>query len=257
MERKRTLTTGLVLLLATPLVQAAELVQNGGFEDNGGVGSSTFTGWTVYSQPGSDGALAVQSDTVSPQNGFPVEAPPEGGFAAMTDQIGPGAYALYQDIAIPVDAASVSFSAQILIDNKASDFATPATLDYTVSPNQQFRVDILDPAAGPQDLGAAVLENLFLTNPGDPLLQPYQTITADLSAYAGQTIRLRFAETDNSNFFNVGIDAVSVDAATHAHAIPTTGVSVSLLLSVLTGLAGLAGLRRRVKQAGDGMTRAR
>lgn len=248
MERKRILATGLVLLLATPLAQAAELVQNGGFEDNGGVGSSTFSGWTVFSQPGSDGVLAAQTGTDSPLRGLPVEAPPEGSFAAMTDQNGAGSYALYQDIAIPTDAATVSFSAQILIDNDngASDFATPATLDYTVNPNQQFRVDILDPTAGPQDLGAAVLENIFLTNPGDPLLQPYQTITADLSAYAGQTIRLRFAETDNNGVFHAGIDAVSLTTPSEAHAIPTTGVWAGILLSLFTGLVGLAGLRRRV-----------
>ena len=247
MERKPIVITGLILLLAAPIAQAAELIQNGGFEDNGGLGSGTFAGWTVYTQPGSGGVLDVQTGTQSPLRGVTVEAPPEGSFAAMTDQNSRGAYVLYQDITVPADAATVSFSAQVYINSAASDFVSPATLDYTAGPNQQFRVDIVDPTAGPQDLGAAVLENLFLTSPGDPTLQPYQTLTADLSAYAGQTVRVRFAETDNQLFFNAGIDAVSVRTTSDARSIPTTGFWAGITLSLMIGLAGLAGMRRRMR----------
>jgi len=57
--------------------------------------------------------------------------------------------------------------------------------------------------------------------------------TALLSASAGQTLRLRFAETDNVFTFQLGVDNVSLDV----QAIPEPGTW--LLLS--TGLLGLIG----------------
>ncbi len=42
------------------------------------------------------------------------------------------------------------------------------------------------------DVGTGVLQNLYQTMPGDPLTDTLQ-VTADLSLYAGQTVRLRFA----------------------------------------------------------------
>ena len=59
----------------------------------------------------------------------------------------------------------------------------------------------------------AVLMTLFQTMPGDVRdTGIYHGFTADLSAFNGQTVRIRFAEVDNQYFFNVGIDDVSVIA---------------------------------------------
>ena len=41
-------------------------------------------------------------------------------------------------------------------------------LSYLTDPNEQARIDIMDPAAEAFDVGAGVLSNLFQTNPGDP-----------------------------------------------------------------------------------------
>jgi hypothetical protein len=41
----------------------------------------------------------------------------------------------------------------------------------------------------------------------------YRTIVADLSAFAGKRIRLRFAEVDNQLFLQMGIDNVRVCSA--------------------------------------------
>jgi hypothetical protein len=38
------------------------------------------------------------------------------------------------------------------------------------------------------------------------------TYTADLSPFAGQTVRLRFAEVDNIGEFNAGVDAISIQS---------------------------------------------
>src|SRR5207253_5889980 len=111
------------------------------------------------------------------------------------------------------------------LGNRATAWSIPSpeTLDYNVSPNQHVRVDIMDPTALVDDVGAGVLRNIFITTPGDPLVTTapgnqlttpvYRTIVADLSAFAGKTIRLRFAEVDNQSFLQMGIDSVRVCGA--------------------------------------------
>src|SRR6266852_631235 len=71
---------------------ATDLVINGDFE------AGSLTGWTVRDQAGGDGSWFIQRGTMSPESGFLVPAPPQGSFAAMTDQFGPGSHILYQDI---------------------------------------------------------------------------------------------------------------------------------------------------------------
>lgn len=188
---------------------AYELVVNGSFEANGGVGSGTFTGWSSFGQPGSQGGFKVQTGTTPPLTPFAVPAPPGGNFAAMSDQLGPGGHTLHQDVTIPPGAAA-ALTARVFVLNQAEEFFAPADLDYNLSPNQQARFDIVTTVAAPQDIGAGVLQNLFRTQAGDAVMGGYLTISADLSAYAGQTIRLRFAETDNRQGLNFGIDMVSV-----------------------------------------------
>jgi hypothetical protein len=60
-------------------------------------------------------------------------------------------------------------------------------------------------------VGAGVLMNVFRTQPGDRRRFPIP-ISANLTAFAGQTVRLRIVEVDNQFYFNVGIDAVSISA---------------------------------------------
>jgi len=66
----------------------AGLIANGGFETNGGAGSSIFASWTVLTETGSQGTWYAQTGTGTPVNAFPVAAPPDGSFAAMTDGAG-------------------------------------------------------------------------------------------------------------------------------------------------------------------------
>src|SRR5437763_11436189 len=81
------------------------LVVNGGFEQNGGLATNIFTGWTVFDQAGSSGSWYAQMGTKPlPQmqscTNFLVSEPPSG-FAAMTTQANRGSHILYQDVAIP------------------------------------------------------------------------------------------------------------------------------------------------------------
>lgn len=195
------------------------VVSNGGFETNGGAGTTDLTDWTLVDQAGSSGSWYAQMGTTSPTNGLTVQAPTEGSFAAMTDQSNPGSHVLFQEITVPAGGATLHFN--LYLRTNASDYHVPdpATLDYTVIPNQQFRADVMDPAAGDFDVGAGVLDNIYQTLPGDPLESGYTTVSHSLDAFAGQTIRLRFAEVDNQGFFNVGVDNV------HLTGKPAIGVT--------------------------------
>ena len=128
--------------------------------------------------------------------------------------------------------------------NSYGSFAIPdpLTLDYNVEPNQQARVDIMDPSAPVDGVGAGLLENIFVTSPGDPAESGYTTITADLGAYAGQTIRLRFVEVDNQNSFYFGVDNVQVTGGGEIPALQDWGKAL-MIACLLIG--GVVALRRR------------
>lgn len=211
----------LFLFVAGPAngVDPANLVVNGGFEQNSGLGTSVFTGWTVINQTGSSGSWYVQAGTAPGPGTLGcakdlVVPPPPSGFAAMTTQNNPGSHILYQDVVIPSGVSSVTLSFDLYL-NSSTDFAIPATLDFHQRPNQQFRVDLLDPSAPVTDVGTGVLASLFQTQPTDSSVDTaYARHTYDLSLFAGRTVRLRFAEVDSGQCFSAGVDNVSITAAT-------------------------------------------
>src|SRR6266446_7906640 len=141
-----TLAAVLLGLAATSSVHAIPVIANGGFE-------SGLTSWTRVDQLGSEGTFFSQSGTLSPVNGNPVPAPPEGSMAAMTDADGPGSHVLYQDFAATAGGAALSFA--LFIGNRADRFVTPASLDFiTPALNQQARVDILKNTTDPFSVAA-------------------------------------------------------------------------------------------------------
>ena len=91
---------GLAVFAALGPAQAAELLANGSFEQNSGPGSLVFTGWQSVSQAGSKGGFAAQQGARGAITPVAVPAPPDGAFALMSDQPGPGSHVLYQDVAI-------------------------------------------------------------------------------------------------------------------------------------------------------------
>lgn len=183
-------------------------VVNGSFERNAGVLSNEFAGWTVVDLPETSGSWFVQTGAASPLNGFIAFTPPAGLFAAMTDQGGPGTHILYQDVKVPAGRSTLSFKVSLF--NQAGVYFAPHTLSSERVANQQFRMDIMAPLAKLDGLGPGVLREVFQTKPGDPPLQGYITIRTSLTPLAGRTVRLRFAEVDNQNFFQVGIDQVRI-----------------------------------------------
>jgi hypothetical protein len=179
-------------------------VPNGGFE------SGDFTDWNVRNQRGSAGDWFVYTGTTSPLSGLSIAAPPQGDFAATTDQEGPGSHVLYRNIKLaPGMRHELSF--YIYYDNHNIDFFTPRTLDYRDSPNQQYRVDVLRPKANPFTVNPdAIQMRLFRTEVGDPPTLGPTLLTFNLTRFAGKTVRLRFAAVESEFFFLASVDRVRV-----------------------------------------------
>src|SRR5262249_12807967 len=154
-------------------------------------------------------------------------------------------HVLYQDFVVPAENAALSFS--LFVGNRANSFftPTPASLDFsTPALNQQARVDILRASVDPFSVAASdVLLNLYQTQVGNPLVSGYNALNFDLSslfsANVGQTLRLRFAETDNVFTFQFGVDNVSLETSPSAIPEPST------FLFLGTGLVGLLAVRNR------------
>ena len=195
--------TMLFVIGHAPAAMAAT-VANGGFE------TGSFTGWTLSDQPNGSGSWFVYSGTAAPLSGLTIPAPPQGAQAATTDQGGPGSHVLYQDVALePASTHTLSFT--LAYENRAGLFSTPASLDFTDIPNQQFRIDIMQPSAPVASVAAGdVLAAVFQTRVGDPASLAPTVMSFDLSPFAGRTLRIRFAEVDNQDYFRAQVDAVGI-----------------------------------------------
>jgi hypothetical protein len=194
------LIAGLALLVG-PGTASAAIVTNGDFETGSFSGwqrdESPFNGWFTYTG-------AVDS--------FP--APPQGSFAAVTDQAEPGRAFLYQDITLP-PGGSVNQLSLFAYYESGAPIASPDTLDPAVEPNQQYRIDVIRPSAPIGSVAPGdVLATVFRTVSGDPVSIGPTLKTADLSAFAGQTVRIRLAVTVTEDPLNGAADAVSVNGLT-------------------------------------------
>ncbi len=184
---------------------AINLVVNGDFEIGNSHGSTAIPGWT-HVQFG-NGGVRGQAGTRSPISGWTVQSPPSGNFAAMSDQTGPGTQIIYQDVEIPSSGATLSF--ELFIGNRSGVWFSPATLSHQQT-NQQFRMDVVSTGANLLSTTQGVLLNVYHATAGHPLISGYRTVTASLNAFAGQTVRLRFATVETQFFFQAGIDNVQV-----------------------------------------------
>lgn len=211
-EGSATITANYDGLVAQSAVEVRTILSNGSFEDNGGEGTRTFTDWITEQTPSSDRGWLVQTGTSSPLNSFAIPAPPDGTFTSTSDQTGPGYSIIHREIYIPEATSTLEF--ELYYDNSATGFATPDSYDVT-SDNQQFRLDLMDPAAGVQDFGAAILLMGYRTEVGAPLDTGgvWVTVSIDVTGLAGETVRLRFSQIDSASFLTVGIDDVRLERA--------------------------------------------
>lgn len=161
--------------------------------------------WYVYE----NGTTPPNPAETDPQVPFSVPAPPEGRYAAVTDMTAPGSRIIYRDVKLD-GQRNLKFS---LFYTSAGPLASPDTLAFGgCEPNQQFRVDLMD-ASAPVGSTAAdhVLATIFRTAPGDPDTIAPRTVAFDLSEWAGERVRIRFAQVDNSGPLRAGIDNVRLE----------------------------------------------
>jgi hypothetical protein len=201
----------LLALIAASGAGAATIV-NGGFEarDLSGwhVRSSGFGNWFAY-----QGTEAPIGHRLS---GAPVQEPPQGAFAAVSDQADPDTSILYQDISLE-PGSSYRLSLLAYYDSHAPiAVPTPDTLsvdeaDLGGQKNQQFRIDLTRPDAPLDSLDPAdILRTLFRTQPGASTKMLPTRLTTDLASLAGQTVRLRIVTAAHDEALNAGVDAVSL-----------------------------------------------
>ena len=116
-----------VALLAAPGVAPGAIVANGDFE------TGSLSGWTTDNLPTSTTSTwYAYSGTVAPLNGaLTVAAPPQGNFAAITDQAGAGRRVLYQDMALPA-GGSLDQLSLLVYYHTFSAVSSPDSLDPAV-----------------------------------------------------------------------------------------------------------------------------
>jgi hypothetical protein len=174
-----------------------------------------LSGWRTRSR--GSGAWYAYSDGTKPPNpaetdpnvAFNMPQPPEGRYAAVTDMTAPGARILYRDVKLE---GPVKLTFTVFYDN-AGEFSSPPSLKFDgCEANQQFRAELMD-ASAPADSTDAndVLATIFKTAAGDPPKLAPKTITFDLSQWAGEKVRLRFAQVDNRGPLRTAIDDVRLE----------------------------------------------
>jgi hypothetical protein len=219
--------SGRLLLLASVLAGIALLAPSGAGAAtvvNGDFESGSLSGWDLYrsvevgdwfAYSGSDGS----GDPIAKKRGtkFP-QPPPQGDYAATSDQITATTTILSQNISL---AAGLNHRLSLLAYyNSEVPIAVPAPDTLSVDDaqlggqaNQQFRIDVIRPGSPIESLSPAdVLATVFRTQPGAPTSMQPTWLSGDLSAFAGQTVRLRFATAAHEELFTAGIDAVAVDS---------------------------------------------
>lgn len=221
----------LAAALVAPGAGLAATVVNGGFE------SGNFEGWSVYRATGL-GDWYVYQGTAPPiggkQKGGVIPAPPQGSHAAITDEYNPDTVILYQDVVLrPGYEHRLNLLAFYVSGYRPPqepiEIPTPDTLSVDDAvlgdqTNQQYRIDVMRPEAPLESIAPGdVLATVFQTRRGGPeAMQPTQML-ANLTPFAGQTVRLRVAVAAHEETLNGGVDAVSVESAPPGELGPPPG----------------------------------
>jgi len=175
---------------------ATQLFTNGGFE------TGDTTGWVLTDSVGSSGSFFVTSASSTPLTGNPTVGPGGGTYYAVSDQFGPGSYALTQSFVDPVGTISAILSFDVFTNDV---FGLGGSLG---------EVDLL--AGGSNVLTATPITVFYSADTFDVggAPNPYVHISLDISSLMtpGQTYIIRAIDTDTAPF-NVGVDDFSLIAS--------------------------------------------
>ena len=219
--------------------------ESGVLDDWQAVGAGSG-GWFVYS----NGQKSPDPTRSDPNVPFDLPDPPQGRFAAVTETDGPGTRVLYRDVKL-----DGRFKLHLSVFYAgAGGFSSPQTLAHDEPDNQQFRIDVVAPSAPIDSVARGdVLVNVFKTSAGDPDRREPSTVSADLSRWAGETVRVRLASTDNQGPMRVGVDDIrfepigsDANARIDLPVTPEPARAVNLVLHRLTRADALKALAARV-----------
>ena len=236
------LSTVLVACQARPRTIVMDDFEAGAITGWQAVGSGSG-GWLVYA----DGHKPPDPAQSDPNVPFDVPDPPQGRFAAVTDMNGPGTRILYRDLRLE---GRFTLQATVFYTG-TGPLSSPATLAHDApEANQQFRIDLVRPSAPIDSVAKGdVLVNVFHTSPGDPARRRPTEVRMDVSAWAGQTVRLRLAEADNQGPLGAGVDNIrfeptdgDADGRVERLATPRPSSAVDLVLHRLPQAQALAAL---------------
>jgi hypothetical protein len=197
--------------LAAPAEAAT--VANGDFENG------TLKGWSVQRATTFGNWFAYKGTSepiASKRANQPIQSPPQGKYAAIADQLNEDTLILSQDVAL--EPGTTHFLSLLAFYTSYAPIAVPAPDTLSVDEaqlgeqaNQQFRIDVIRPGAPLESLDPAdVLATAFRTQPGAGEQMGTALRTADLSAFAGQTVRLRIAVTASKEVLAAGVDSVAI-----------------------------------------------
>lgn len=209
------LLLSLALALMTPAGAGAAEIVNGGFE------SGDFTGWEMRQSTGS-GKWFAYKGTEPPipheRGAVSVQAPPQGAYAAIADELNPETLLLYQDIQLEPGTAYklgllAYYDSYSALTTPSPDTLSVAEETLGPKPNQQFRIDVMRAGSAPDSVDPAdVLLSLFHTRSGGARRMEPTRFVGDLAPFAGQTVRLRIAVAATEEVLSAGVDAVALSS---------------------------------------------
>jgi hypothetical protein len=236
-----------VLSIGATQANAAELIQNGGFEADGAYTYSP-TSWSV-AEWGGLGAVAADNalSGYSHASGYATSGAASGSYFGSIDAFTAGSFTLAQNFSTgAVRAATLSFQMFVNDQSGSSVPRVGADLDWTAGNDLAYaRVDVLKAGADPYATGSDVLKTLYLGGATgsnfDPAYNSFASYSIDVSDVlaSGGNYTLRFALATNQASMQMGIDDVSLQVT----AVPEPG-SLALMLAGL-GLMGTVARRRQ------------
>jgi hypothetical protein len=199
--------------LLSPASAGAASVINGNFE------SGTLNGWNVHraNEAGNWFAYKGTSEPIADKRGGePIQPPPQGVYAAIADELNPETLILSQDVALGAGlehrlSLLAYYDSYVPIAVPTPDTLSANNEVLAGQANQQFRIDVMSPGAAIDSVAPAdILRTVFRTSPGDPKRMSPTSLTANLSAFAGQTVRLRIAVAAHEEVLAAGVDAIAI-----------------------------------------------
>jgi hypothetical protein len=208
MKRSPTAVIAVVALffsLSLAASASGATVFNGSFE------TGTLAGWQQHYSSGA-GLWYVESAKEGAEEAWP--PPPDGSFFARDTESSPDTPILYQDIYLEPGFSHVLSMYVYYFSEAPIVVPSPNTLASNGPSNQQLRVDVMSPSAPIESVSPGdILATVFANQNGDPEFMLPTRFTTDLTAFAGQTVRLRIANAVHNAPFYAAVDGVSIASA--------------------------------------------